>query len=592
MTDMKTDREILIRLYHYIKPQGFVFVGAVALYFPVVALLLAQPLVIGAVVSHGFKPGSLDQIYLWAGIYFTVVIAHGLVELCQLYLINHAGLILVQRLRNALFTKIQKLPLAYFDRMPMGRVLTRVTSDVESFSELFYSGAVQIIGDFIFLLGTILMLFLVDFKLSAIAMSLMPLLIVGVLIFRTLTKKAFIWVRSRLSLLNGFLQEYLSGMSVVQQSAQIERALNEFDSHNIDYMQANKRAVLLDASIYSFVDSMSYVTAALVLMGGGYLREMDALEIGTIVAFIEALSRFFLPIREVSSRYAIFQNALVSAGRIFSFLDLPEEGSVTGWQISGAVVNKPQFSNAIKFEKVSFWYDSAHPILNQLSFELKKNEKIALVGHTGAGKSTITKLFTRLYEVSEGRISVDNIDARAFSLPSLRSLFSFVPQEVFLFSGTLRQNLAYGREQVSDEEIYRSLVHCQAQYLIERKGGLDTLVSHRGQNFSLGERQLLTLVRCLIANTPIIILDEATASIDHQTERRLQRATAELFKNRTAVIVAHRLSTVKNCDRILVLQKGRIVEQGSHDELLAYDGLYSRWMLLQERQHLELFCFN
>lgn len=585
MTSKMSEWQVFLRLCQHVKPQVRSLVFGCALYLPIVSLLLAQPLIIGTVVDSGFRSNNLDQISMWASLYLLVIVCHGLFEFSQLYLMNRIGLILVRHLRNQLFAKIQKLPLAYFDRTPMGRVLTRITSDTESLSEIFSSGAVQIIGDIIFLFGTVVMIFVVDMRLSGFAMLTMPVLIGGVLIFRKYTKQSFIWVRSRLSLLNGFLQEYLSNVGIIQQSVKIDHALKEFDLHNVDYMRANRQAIFLDASIFGFVDAMSSITVAVVLIGGGILQNSGMLQLGIIVAFIEALNRFFVPVREVANRYTIFQSALVSGARVFEFLDLPEEHNS-----AHRILDRPQEVSAIKFEEVSFWYKASHPILNNLSFTVRKNEKIALVGHTGAGKSTITKLFTRLYEVSQGKITVDGTDIREFSLFSLRSLFSYVPQDVFLFEGTLRENLALGREQVSDQEIHDSLRLCQAGYLLDREGGLDARVQHRGQNFSLGERQLLALVRCLITDSPFIVLDEATASIDHHTEKSLQIATSHILKNRSAVIVAHRLSTIRDCDRIFVLQEGRIVEQGSHEQLIAQHGLYAHWLALQERHHQELIA--
>lgn len=576
MSTVMKDRHILARLYReYIKEQALKFFASLVLYLPVVLLQLAQPLIIGAVVDQGFKLKNMQMIWYWSELYLIVVIALCVFELSQLYLLQSFGQRMVKHLREHLFAKMQKIPLSYFDRTPLGRVLTRITNDVESLAEMFYSGAVQIAGDSLFLIGTLIMIFAVNIQLSLFAMLSMPILAIGLALFRRATKSAFLWVRSRLSLLNGFLQEYLSGIAVVQQSIRVNHGLSEFDVHNIDYLNANRRAIFLDAAIFAFVDAMSYVTIALVLLAGGYLRDGGMLQIGVMVAFIEALTRFFMPLRDASNNFSVFQNALVASERIFEFMDLADEENEQG------NLTHYHFKKHIKFEKVNFNYNQSQNILKNIDFSIQKNEKIALVGVTGAGKSTISKLLTRLYQVSSGRISIDDVDIRDFSLKNLRQLFSYVPQDVFLFAGTLRDNLRYGRENATDAEILAALCHCQAEYLSMREGGLDAQVKHGGLNFSLGERQLLALTRCLLSNAEIIILDEATAGIDQHTEKLLQKATHELLKNRTAVIVAHRLSTIKDCDRILVLQKGQIIEQGPHAELVNSNGLYARWIGLQ-----------
>ncbi len=573
-----SDINIIHRLWAEMRHFYGAFIVALLLYIPVTLMALAQPLIIGEAVEKAFKTKDLNQVVWWASLFFAVVIMHAFFEMCQLYTMRWVGLQMVYSLRERLFGKIQQLSPAFFDQTPLGRILTRMTNDVESLSELFSSGAVSVIGDMLFLLGTLLMLFLIDFKLSLASLVGLPVLASGLWLMRQWMRLAFFEVRSLLSKLNSFLQEYLSGMQTVQLFAQVSRIRDQFDAENIEYMKANRRVILIDAGIYAFVDAISTITIALVLWVGFELRQEGLLSLGVMVTFVEALSRFFHPVRELANKYATFQSALVSGGRIFELLDTPTEENT----VENPVAAKMEKS--IYFENVSFSYRQNAAVLRDINFRIYKGEKVALVGHTGAGKSTVTKLITGFYQVTGGRILFDDVDVRQFDIASLRSLFNIVPQEVFLFSGSLRDNLRYGRESARDEEILTALHLCQATYLLEKEGGLDAQVGMRGHHFSLGERQLLALTRALIADPEILILDEATASVDRETERRLQIAITQVLKNRTALIVAHRLSTIRDCDRILVFSKGALIEQGTHDFLMAQNGNYAQLVELQQRE--------
>jgi ATP-binding cassette, subfamily B, multidrug efflux pump len=574
MSDKTIIGRLLVEMRHFYGA----FILALLLYVPVTLMALAQPLLIGEAVEKAFKTKDLNLVTWWASLFFFAVVLHAFFEMCQLYTMRWAGLQMVYSLRQRLFAKIQQFSPAFFDQTPLGRILTRMTNDIESLSELFSSAAVSVIGDIFFLLGTLLMLFFIDFKLSLASLVMLPVLASGLWLMRQWMRRTFFEVRSLLSKLNSFLQEYLSGMQTVQLFAQVKRIHDQFNASNIEYMKANRRAILIDAGIYAFVDAMGTITIALVLWVGFQLRHDEMLSLGIMVTFVEALSRFFYPIRELANKYATFQSALVSGGRIFELLDTPTEEN-TAKSLARAKINK-----CISFQNVSFAYRPNATVLRDINFLIHKGEKVALVGHTGAGKSTVTKLITRFYEVTSGRILFDDTDIRQFDMTSLRSLFNIVPQEVFLFSGSLRDNLRYGKESATDEEILTALDLCQASYLLAKEGALDAQVGLRGHHFSLGERQLLALARALIANPEILILDEATASIDRKTERRLQIAIAQVLKNRTALIVAHRLSTIRECDRILVFNKGVLIEQGSHEFLMAQNGNYAKLVELQERE--------
>ncbi|MFZ9887830.1 MAG: ABC transporter ATP-binding protein, partial [Myxococcota bacterium] len=559
-------------------PYRSLFTTAVLLYVPILAARISQPFLIGMAVDDGFRERDLAAIGLWAGAYLTSVALSTAFEMLQLWLMQRMGQGAVRDLRQRLFAKIQRLPIGYFDRVPLGRVMTRVTNDVESLSELFSSGAVQIVGDFLYLGGTLIFLFFYDWKLAFAAVSVLPILVFGVHWFRKRAREAFRRVRARLSAMNAYLQEHLSGMHIVQMFGQGERIKDAFEDDNRGYMVANQEAIALDAGVYAFVDAMSTVTVAVVLLVGAGLQDAGWLTLGVIIGFVAALERFFLPIRELSNKYTIIQSAMTSAERIYELEDQDEPIRET------ASARPVRFEEALRFEEVRFRYAEGPEILRGISFEVRRGESLALVGHTGAGKSTVVKLVDRMYDVTGGKVTLDGVDIRELELAGVRRLSTSVPQDVFLFSGTIRDNLVYGREDVDDETLDAAIHACQAEQVVERHGGLNGKVSERGQNFSLGERQLLALVRALVTDPPLLILDEATASVDRETERRLQIATETLMTGRTALIVAHRLSTIERCDRILVMHAGEVVEQGSHAELMARGGRYATLVELQRRE--------
>ncbi len=580
-----SDGALLKRLAVELRPHKVSFALACLLYLPLTAAQTIQPVFIGLAVDQGYRHKDMGPVALWAAAFVASVMVRAIVETVQLFVMQRMGQRAVLSLRGKLFAKIQRLPMAYFDRMPLGRIMTRVTNDTESVAELFSSGAVAIVGDLLFLLATLVMLLLIDIELSLATLVTIPVLAVGVQWFRVRSRGAFGKVRSALSQMNATLQEMLSGMAIVQLFAQGPRVRAKFEVENQAYMLANREAIALDAGVYAFVDAIGTMAVAVALAGAGLLAgtiagtagENDALSIGVLVTFIEALGRFFLPIRELSNKTTVIQSALVSAERM---VELEGERETITAPVSPAAVT---FTRELRFEDVCFRYGDGPDVLKNLSLSVKKGERIAVVGHTGAGKSTVVKLVPRLYDVTSGRITIDGVDIREMDPRALRRLTTAVPQDVFMFAGTLRDNLAFAKSEADDEEIMRAVRACQAEQVIERHGGLAGKVAERGQNLSLGERQLLAVARALVTDPPILILDEATASVDRSTERLLQTATEKLIEGRTAIIIAHRLSTIERCHRIFVLHKGELVEQGSHAELVAHKGIYSTYVDLQSR---------
>jgi ATP-binding cassette subfamily B protein len=572
------DVKLFLSMLKDLKGERRWLIMALLLYIPVTALAIAQPLLIGATAQRALQGHGFDVITLFASLFLGTVVLHAVCEMSQLFLMQLMGQRFVRSARQRLFEKAQRLPLSFLDKTPLGRILARMTNDVDSVSDLFASGAVSVIGDAVFLLATLVMLIVVDAKLTLATLVASPILLIGLKFLRHWIRDAFHWVRRSYAKLAGFLQENLSGALTTQLFAQVARKKKEFEVENDDYMGANRRAVLLDAMIYSFVDAISYFALASVILAANWLHNFELIQVGVLVVFVEALNRFFVPVRELANRFAIFQSALVSLERIAEFSAIDVEPR------RDQPFMPALFNNSLAFENVSFAYSEGPDILSEVSFEVKKGEHVALVGRTGAGKSTVSKLLPRFYDVLRGKVTFDGANALQMDVYELRRIFNIVPQEVFLFSGTVRDNLSYGREDATDAEIEQALKRCQALDLITRKGGLDAMVGSGAHQFSLGERQLLALARCLIANPEIIILDEATASIDPLTERRLKVATVEALKGRTAFIIAHRLSTIEWCDRILVFQKGRVVESGTHQELMTHGGYYARLVELQEKE--------
>ncbi|MDP2343299.1 MAG: ABC transporter ATP-binding protein [Deltaproteobacteria bacterium] len=579
----RSDGVLLMRLVRELAPDRSAFVFAVVLYLPLTALSVLQPLVIGRAVDEGFRQADVAAVSKWAGVFVLLVAGRAVVEAVQGLMMQALGQGAVRRMRVRLFQKLQRLPLSFFDRQPLGKLMTRVTNDTESVAELFSSGAVSLVGDALYLVGTICMLFAVDVELSAASLVVLPPLAVGVQWVRRRSKIAFGRVRTALSQMNATLQELLSGMSIVQLFARVDESAARLEKENAAYTLANKEAIFLDAGIYSFVDAISIIAIAITLgaahvIGVAGVDVDGVLSLGVLVAFVDALGRFFLPIRELSNKTTIIQSALVAADRIVELEDEPEPITSPPSPVEAV------FTRELRFDDVHFSYDEGPPVLRGLSFTVKKGERVALVGHTGTGKSTVVKLVPRLYDVNAGRILVDDVDVRAFDPRALRRLTTAVPQDTFLFHGTIRDNLRFGAPGASDARLLEAAKACCADDVIERHGGLDGAVSERGQSLSLGERQLLALTRALVSDPPIVILDEATASVDRETERRLQLAQEKLIAGRTALIVAHRLSTIEKCDRILLMHEGRVLEEGTHDELVKKGGRYAALVELQRTQ--------
>lgn len=532
-----------------------------------------------ALASRGLRIAPADGIlYLTAAFVTNLVLVFG-VLFAQGYVMQLMGQRVMSDLRRDVFARLQQLPLAFFDRQPIGRLVTRATTDVEALNELFTAGLVAVFGDLFLLFGIVSVLFLLNWHLALWTLAILPLLLLLTLWFKARARESFREVRVKIARINAFLQEYLGGMSVVQLFGREGRAREELATINREHRDANVRGIFYYAVYYPSVELITALGLALVVGWGGREVLAGALSIGGLVAFLQYTQRFYQPLADLSERYNILQGAMASSERIFELLDTPIDIASPPNAFAPAKVR-----GDLELREVRFAYGSAEsrPVLEDLSFTVRAGETIAVVGHTGAGKSTLANLLMRFYDVSAGAVLVDGVDVREWDLPRLRRSIGMVLQDVFLFAGDITANLRLGDATISDQRLRRAAEEVGALAFIEAlPKGFDTEVKERGAGLSVGQKQLLAFARALAFDPQILILDEATASIDSETEEHIQRALERLLVGRTSLVIAHRLSTIRRADRILVMHKGRLREQGTHQELLAQRGIYHRLYQLQ-----------
>jgi ATP-binding cassette, subfamily B, multidrug efflux pump len=571
------DARLVKRLAVFFKPHVALLVVTMISYPAVAGLHLIQPYLIKVALDEHLVPKKLDGfgtvIVALIGALFLEFIA----KFAQTYLSQLLGQRVTRDLRLTLFKKLQEVDLSYIEKNPVGRLMTRVTNDVESLAETFSTGAISIIGDFVLLSGAIVMMLALDVELTLYSFTVLPLLIGLMLIMRNYAREAFRKVRSHLARINGFLNEAISGMSLIQVFRQ-ERAMeDEFREINGEYRDANFAAIRYDAITYAAVEAVATIAVALLLLLGWRLFERGQVEIGLFVAFIEYLRRFFAPITELSTKYTVMQSAMASAERCVDLLDQ----TPTVLEPTGPRPDRP-FSDAIRFEGVSFRYGAGPDILHGLELTIRRGERVAIVGPTGSGKSTIVKLIARFYDPRDGRVTIDGDDLRELRLDELRGKIAVVLQDSYLIDGSIADNIAFGDRTLPREVMIDAAERTRAIEVVHRQEqGWDAKVGERGSRLSAGERQLIAFARALALDPEILVLDEATSSVDPETESLIQRGLEALISDRTALIVAHRLSTVRSADRIVVLVAGRVVEEGSHDELMAKGGVYRKLVELQ-----------
>ena len=541
---------------------------------PILALAkLVQPWLVKEAIDRAIIPGRLELLGLFALLFFVALAIEGLLMYWQGYQVQVVGQKIMADMRGAAFAKLPSLPASYYEKNPSGRLVTRVTSDVENVGELFGSGIISALGDIVTLTLIIGVMLWMNLQLALVTFIVLPPLFIAGTLFRRNLRAASRQVRSRLAGLNAYVAERIAGIAEVRLFGQERRTLGEFEQLQDDYCQGAIKVINADAALYAVVETLGSIALAAILWYGGGEALRGTTSFGTLVAFIDYAQKFFTPLRDLSAKYSVIQTSNASLERIFELLDQPEEES--GKQIV-------PMSGTLELEGVSFSYNAdSTPVLQEIDLRLSPGETIALVGDSGSGKTTVTRLIMGFHLPQSGTIRFGGIALGDVNLCSWRQRIGWVGQEPFLFSGSVRENLdPAGRH--NDAELAALLQRCGADAIVQRLGGLDAILSERGRNLSSGERQLLCLVRALAGDPQLLILDEATSRLDPESEGVVRRGLQEAGAGRAVVLVAHRLATARHADRIVVLRRGRIRESGSHTELLAAGGLYARLWRLQQ----------
>lgn len=577
------DFRIAKRLMRYLKPYWRLVAGALALTLLANILLSTQPYFTKIAVDDFIGPKTTDGIWLFALAFFGVFLLRFVSSYVQEILLNTVGQRVMYDLRSEIFTKLQRQEVAYFDRYPVGRVMTRLTSDVDALNEMFTSGVIDVLGDLVVIVAIVAWLFAIDWKLAIVSLITVPLLFACTNWFRKHAREGFDKVRTRNAKLNAFLQEYLSGAQTVQLMNAERKAKHRFRDINDDYRNANIETIYYYAVFYPLVDFIGAVGIAAVIFffGYEYLTGISAagpaLQLGVLASFIQYSIYLFQPIRDLSDKFNVLQAAIVASHRIFVLLDLDID-----IKSPPAPKKRGRARGVVEFKNVWFAYKGNDWVLKDVSFKMNVGESVALVGATGSGKTTITNLLMRFYDVQKGTVMLDGVDVRDWDLHDLRSNFAVVLQDVFLFSGTIENNIRLGRKDIGRETVEWAAREVRADDFIRKLDGTyEFAVRERGAGLSVGQKQLISFARAMAFDPTILILDEATSSIDTETEQLIQRAVDRVMSERTSLVVAHRLSTIQKCDRIMVFHHGELRESGTHHELLAVRGLYWRLYQLQ-----------
>ncbi|HYC31160.1 MAG TPA: ABC transporter ATP-binding protein [Gemmatimonadales bacterium] len=572
------DARLMRRLLGYLRPYRWQAGGALLLLVIQSGLALVGPILTQQALDQAIPRRDVGLLALLTALFLGTLLVDFVVEYGGALLTTWIGQRVMYDLRMAIFERLQHLSIPYFDRNPVGRLMTRVTSDVETLNELFSSGVVTIFGDVFTLVAIMVMMLAIDLELALVTFAVIPLVWLTAAIFRRRVREAFRDIRLRLARLNAYLQERLSGMRVVQLFGREEASAGRFAELNREHLEAHLRSITIYAVFFPVVEVLTAVAMALLLWYGG-LRVLDStLTVGVLAAFIQYTRRFFQPLQDLSEKFNLLQSAMASSERVFALLDEP----VTVPEPAAPAHLPRPVAGEVRFEHVWFRYSPDGPwVLKDISFTATPGRTIALVGHTGAGKTTIVSLLLRFYDPERGRITIDGVDIRDVPTGELRAAIGFVQQDLFLFTGDILHNLTLDAP-VGPEQAREAARRVGADRFIERlPSGYAHRLGERGRSLSVGERQLLSFARALALDPRILVLDEATSSVDAEAEAQIQLAIAELMAGRTSIVVAHRLSTILHADEILVMHHGEIRERGSHRELLAQRGLYERLYQLQ-----------
>ncbi|HPT46666.1 MAG TPA: ABC transporter ATP-binding protein [Candidatus Rifleibacterium sp.] len=570
------DSGLARRMWPYLRAWRPHFVLAVLLVLAGTAIQIGLPLILGKAVDLGIKGKNYQVLWKYVLIYATGHLLFFVVSAARNWLLQYTGQRVLHDLRNALFTHIQKLPVSFFDRTPVGRLVTRITNDVATLAELFSAALINLSGEVCILFGIAGMMLALHFKLGLAALITTPGLFYIAWALKGKMRDAFRLARAKLATMNASLAENVSGMSVIHIFNQEAARESKFDQMNLELRDAELTSVFYNSFFVPAVTIFTALTLTVVIVYGGWLVSKGEISMGLLITFIAYTQSFFDPVRQISEKISVFQSAMASAERVFSLMDeMPEPDLQAGREFK-------ELHDSIEFRNLNFAYAPEKPVLKDLSFKVKKGERLAIVGHTGAGKTTLASLLKRFYDYQNGEILIDGIELREYSRTSLRLKIGLIQQDVNIFSGTLFENIFLADDRQDKQKFENIINELKMESLISKlPDGVNTRIYERGSNISAGQRQLIAFSRALATEPEILILDEATSSVDSETEAIIQQAVQRLTSQRTSLIIAHRLSTIKNCDRILVLHNGRLVEQGTHEELLNARGHYHKLYELQ-----------
>jgi ATP-binding cassette, subfamily B, multidrug efflux pump len=576
------DWKVLRRLFRFIKPYQGRFYILIVLTIAMAVLTPLRPYLIQYTLDHHVAAGKYQEMVQMILVLLGLLVGQAFVQYLHTYLSGWLGQYIIRDIRVQLYKHILSLRLKFFDNTPIGRLVTRTISDVETLADVFSEGLAAMVGDLLQLIFILGFMFYIDWRLTLVSISTLPILLISTYIFKERIKSAFNEVRNAVANLNSFVQEHITGMSIVQIFGSEKREYDKFKAINEEHRQANLRSVMYYSVYFPVAEIISAAGIGLLIWyGAGQVVkvEQSGVTLGALIAFIMYIQMFFRPIRMIADRFNTLQLGIVSTARIIRLLDNEEHISNQGDQ-------KPtNLKGEVAFEQVWFAYQGEDWVLKDISFEVNPGQTLALVGATGAGKSSIINLLNRFYDINRGSITIDGQDIRQFELSSLRKHIGLVLQDVFLFSDTIGNNITLGNTDITEAQIWEAADLVGARRFIERlPGGLQYNVMERGATLSVGQRQLISFVRAMVYNPQIIILDEATSSVDTETEELIQSAIETMMKGRTSIVIAHRLSTIQKADIILVMDKGEIKERGTHDLLLSKNGLYAQLHKMQYKE--------
>jgi ATP-binding cassette subfamily B protein len=582
------DARLMRRLLGYLRPYRLIVAGALAAIISHSVLQLAQPYLTKLAIDRYIAQGDLSGLDWIAVAFLAILVASFALEYAQTYAMQTVGQRIMYDLRMQIYGHLQKIDVAFYDRNPVGRLMTRVTTDVDVLNDLFTGGVVAVFGDVFTLAGIMIVLLVMDWRLALVAFSVLPLIVLVTQWFRRNVRDSYRTVRLWIARINAFLQEHITGMATVQLFRREARSYARFDEINRKHQDANIDSIFYYAVFYPAIEIVASLASALIIWYGGGWVLSDTLTLGALVAFLQYSQRFFRPISDMSEKFNLLQAAMASSERIFKLLD---ERVAIESTVEAGLKTGPSTTTAgptIVFDHVWFAYNAEDWVLRDVSFQVETGERVGIVGATGAGKTTIINLLMRFYDVGRGRVLVDGVDIREWDLHELRSRFSLVLQDVHLFSGTVAGNIRLGERSIEDDRVRLAAKSVHADRFIEQlPGTYESAVAERGATLSVGQKQLLSFARALAFDPRILVLDEATSSVDTETELLIRDALHVLMAGRTTIAIAHRLSTIQDMDKIIVLHKGELREMGTHQELLARRGLYFKLYQLQYKDQEE-----